>query len=430
MRAESNSSNGSAKSNSPTLHSPENFTKADHKHPGWIMRDNGFNKGTAFSGNERDTLNLRGLLPARVTTIDEQTSFALNQLKKFPEPINKYIYLESLKARNETVFYNLLINNMELCTPIVYTPTVGEACKKFGQIFRSAQGMYFTKDDKGHMRTMLDNWIHDDVSIIVVTDGSRILGLGDLGANGMGIPIGKLSLYVAAGGFHPMSTLPIMLDFGTNTESYMTDPCYLGMQHKRIPDDEYYTLVDEFMSAIKDKWPQALLQFEDFSNNHCFKLLELYKDQQLCFNDDIQGTGAVIAGGFINAAKLSGIPAKEHKFAFFGAGSAGIGVADQIVSVLMSHGLTIEQARNRFWFVDSKGLVTKTRGDKLASHKVAYARTDAKKELKTLEEVVREIKPTALIGLSGQGGKFTEKILRLMAENCKNPIVFPLSSTL
>lgn len=290
--------------------------------------------------------------------------------------------------------------------------------------------MIFTKEDKGHMRSMLDNWIYPKVSIIVVTDGSRILGLGDLGANGMGIPIGKLALYVAAAGFHPSTTLPVMLDFGTNNESLLNDDLYIGARHKRLPDDEYYELVEEFMMAVKDKWPDCLVQFEDFSNDHCFDLLKKYKNRHLCFNDDIQGTGAVVTSGFLNAVKLSGIPIKDHRIVFFGAGSAAVGVAKQIAHQMVLHGMTKEEALSKFWLVDSAGLVTSTREGKLQEHKVLFARKDVPKDgqLKTLIEVIKHVKPTALIGLSGQGGAFTEEILKEMASFNSKPIIFPLSN--
>lgn len=290
--------------------------------------------------------------------------------------------------------------------------------------------MIFCKRDKGNMRNILDNWIHPHVSIIVVTDGSRILGLGDLGANGMGIPIGKLSLYVAASGFYPSTTLPVMLDFGTNNEKLLKDKLYLGERHKRLPNNEYYELVDEFMTAVKSKWPGCLVQFEDFSNDHCFELLDKYKSKMLCFNDDIQGTGAVVASGYLNAIKISGIPLKDHRIVFFGAGSAAVGVAKQIVHLMVMEGIPKEEALKHFWLVDSKGLVTVTRGDKLQEHKVLFARKDIEKDaqITTLLSVVETVKPTTLIGLSGQGGTFTKEILSAMAKFNERPIIFPLSN--
>lgn len=393
-----------------------------------ILTNRTFNKGTAFDVEERDGLGLRGLLPPKIESIDQQNARVMTQFRQLTRPLEKYIYIQSLKERNETLFYNILLHNLEEMLPIVYTPTVGDACLNFGQIWRVAEGMYFSAKDKGHFREMMNNW-EQEVDIIVVTDGSRILGLGDLGANGMGIPIGKLSLYVAAAGFEPSRTLPILLDTGTNNESYLKDPLYLGLQHKRLADDQYYPLVDELVMAIKDKWPTALLQFEDFSNEHCFDLLEKYRNKLLCFNDDIQGTGSVIASGFINACKISGVPMDQQRIVFLGAGSAGIGVADTIVSVMEKQcGITKEQARKSFYFVDSKGLVTNNRGDKLASFKVPYARDDFTQQHDNLLDVVKSVKPTGLIGLSGMPKAFTQEIITELEKHSKSPIVFSLSN--
>lgn len=290
--------------------------------------------------------------------------------------------------------------------------------------------MYFGKEDKGEMLKMLDNWPYPNVSIIVVTDGSRILGLGDLGANGMGIPVGKLSLYVAAGGFHPSSTLPVTLDFGTNNEDLLNDKHYIGARHKRLPDDLYYELVDEFLMAVTTKWPNCLVQFEDISNDHCFELLDRYREKILCFNDDIQGTGAVVTSGFINACRLSGVPLAEQRIVLFGAGSAAIGVADQIVHLMITEGIPEEEVYKKFWIVDSRGLVSTTRGDTLQIHKLKYARTDIPQgeNLKELEKIVAYIKPTALIGFSGQGGAFTPEIITEMSKYSNKPIIFALSN--
>eukprot|EP01089_Gocevia_fonbrunei_P000331 TRINITY_DN1034_c0_g1_i1.p1 TRINITY_DN1034_c0_g1~~TRINITY_DN1034_c0_g1_i1.p1 ORF type:complete len:571 (+),score=151.17 TRINITY_DN1034_c0_g1_i1:47-1759(+) len=400
--------------------------------PNDILFHSTFNKGTAFTATERDALKLRGLLPPAVQSMEVQVKSALAHLHSFETPIQKYIYLSSLKQRNETLFYRLLIENLEECMPIVYTPTVGLACQLFHQNFRVADGMYFTKQDKGHIRNILDNWYHPNVDIIVVTDGSRILGLGDLGANGMGIPIGKLSLYVAAAGFHPARTLPITLDLGTNNKDFLNDPFYLGMRHPRLEDTEYLPIVDEFMKAVTDKWPHVLVQFEDFSNEHAFGLLERYRKNYFCFNDDIQGTGAVVAAGFVNAVKMAEKKMSEQKLVFFGAGSAGIGVADAIVNAMIEiqPDLTHEQARTKFWFLDSRGLITSNREGRLEAHKVSYARKDnGDQQYKTLIDVIKYVKPTALIGLAGvDGGVFTEEIITLMGENNERPIIFALSN--
>jgi malate dehydrogenase (oxaloacetate-decarboxylating)(NADP+) len=394
-----------------------------------LLRNPAVTKGSAFSAEERTNLRLRGLLPPRIESLQEQSNRCLYQFHSFTASIDKYVFLNSLKERNETLFYYLLSHNLELLMPFIYTPTVGEACIKFSREFRVAQGMYFCAEDKGHMADMVENWPNPQVDIIVVTDGSRILGLGDLGANGMGIPIGKLSLYVAGAGFHPQRTLPVQLDFGTNNRELLSDPFYLGQRHARLLDAEYYPLVDEFVWAVRKRWPNVVLQFEDFSNDHCFDLLEKYRHRCLCFNDDIQGTGAVILAGFISAVRALGKPLKSHRLVFLGAGSAGIGVADAIVSLFVEEEkLSLEEARKHFWFVDSKGLVTTTRGDELASHKKNYARQDSKRELKSLLEVVAEIKPTTLIGLSGQARSFTQDVLTELARHVERPIVFALSN--
>jgi len=391
-------------------------------------------KGTAFTEEERDALGLRGLLPPIVETLEDQAARALQQFRSQKTTIEKYNFLTVIRYTNEILFYHLLTTNMVEMVPIVYTPTVGQACVEFGQHYKWAEGMYITPKDKGQIRSILNNWKRggeEGVSIIVVTDGSRILGLGDLGAGGLGISIGKLQLYVAGAGFNPENTLPIILDTGTKTERYLKNENehYLGIPQKRLPDPEYYDFVEEFLMAVKDKWPRALLQFEDFSNDHCFSLLEKYQDRLRCFNDDIQGTGAVIAAGFINAVKTSGVSFKDQRIVFLGAGSAGIGVADQIADVMVTaeEGLTLEEARKRFYFVDSQGLVTTNRGGKLQSHKVPYARTDYEK-VESLLEIVKTVKPTSLIGLSGMGGSFTEEILKEMAAINDRPVIFALSN--
>ena len=265
---------------------------------------------------------------------------------------------------------------------------------------------------------MLNNWPQSEVDIIVVTDGSRILGLGDLGVNGMGIPVGKLSLYVAGSGFHPSGTLPVTFDFGTNNEKYLSDPEYLGRKEKRISGDAYLELVDEFMEAVTLKWPKVLVQFEDFSNDHAFMLLERYRERYLCFNDDIQGTGAVVLSGFINSLRIAKIDPKEVRLVFSGAGSAGIGVADMIVSFIAKKtGQSEEETRKQFWFTDSRGLITQNRGDELADHKKPYARDDnGDKQIKELKDVIEYVKPHALIGLSGQGGSFDEEVRKIFLE--------------
>eukprot|EP01094_Clydonella_sp_ATCC50884_P007315 TRINITY_DN1649_c0_g1_i1.p1 TRINITY_DN1649_c0_g1~~TRINITY_DN1649_c0_g1_i1.p1 ORF type:complete len:584 (+),score=195.60 TRINITY_DN1649_c0_g1_i1:66-1754(+) len=409
---------------SPDLHRPEHF----HSHRQDILRAPAFNKGTAFTQEERKKLGLRGLLPSQVETLDVQVARSLSQLRAFSSGIEQYIFLQMLMNTNETLFYALVLRNLKECMPIIYTPTVGQACQQFGSNFRVAQGMTFSHEDKGALRGMLDNWPQEKVDIIVVTDGSRILGLGDLGTNGMGIPIGKLSLYVAGSGFHPSTTLPMMLDLGTNNEQLLESPTYLGCKHKRIDDDEYMPFVEEFMAAVFDKWPNCLLQFEDFSNAHAFGLLEQYRDKYRCFNDDIQGTGAVVVSGIINALRVAKLDLKDVRLLFFGAGSAGVGVADTIVQLFVDNGFEVEEARSHFWFVDSRGLVTNNRGDTLAAHKVRFARKDVEEQQTQLIDVINYVKPNVMIGLSGQGGSFKQEHIEALTKFSENPIIFSLSN--
>jgi malic enzyme len=392
-----------------------------------ILRNPHENKGTSFSKEEREKLGLRGLLPPHIESMDFQLERVLAQFRNSKGDLQKWIMLNTLQRRNERLFYRLLIENLVETMPIVYTPTVGKACQEFGNLFRGEQGLYISIfQDKGEIHKVLDNW-HQTPDIIVVTDGSRILGLGDLGVNGMGIPVGKLSLYVAGGGFCPSKTLPITLDVGTNTDLYLKDPFYLGNPVKRVRGQEFIAFTDEFMKAVYTKWPKCVVQFEDFSNDVCFELLERYRHQYRCFNDDIQGTGAVVVSGFLNAVKITQVPLLEHKVVFLGAGSASTGVATYIAQYMVQQGATEEQAHKCFYLIDSKGLVTTTRGDTLENHKIPFARSDCQ-EKKTLLDVIKCIKPTAIIGLSGQGGTFTEDVIREMAKNNKKPIIFPLSN--
>lgn len=397
-----------------------------------------FNKDTAFTQQERHQYNLRGLLPYRVETIEQQAERALFQFQSKTTPLEKYVYLQSLRNRNETLFYHVLLNNVEQMLPIVYTPTVGAACTNFDSVWRETQGLYITIKDRGHVREILNNW-KGSPDMIVMTDGSRILGLGDLGSNGMGIAIGKLSLYVAAAGFHPARTLPICIDVGCNTPKIRDNRFYLGLPEPRVRGEEFFSFMEEVLMAIKDKWPKTLVQFEDWSNDVCFTLLENYRDRLLCFNDDIQGTGAVILSGFINAVKLSEISLEKHSVLFVGSGSAAVGVADQMARIF-SEGTSLseKEVRERFYFIDSKGLVTDNRGDwesiqKNAPFKIKYARSDipADSPLQSSDilAMVKELKPTVLIGLSGQfSGGFTKEVIQEHAKNHKYPIIFALSN--
>eukprot|EP00921_Rhytidocystis_pertsovi_P020451 GHVQ01032600.1.p1 GENE.GHVQ01032600.1~~GHVQ01032600.1.p1 ORF type:complete len:630 (+),score=68.71 GHVQ01032600.1:161-2050(+) len=400
---------------------------------GCLIRNEHLNKDSGFSLAERKSKYLTGLLPSDVEDIVKQVKRCLLQCRDCKTNLDKYIYLLDLKANNETLFYRLLSENLFELLPIVYTPTVGEACQKFCEIYRSPHGLYVSKDNKGHMLELLDNWSrnHPQVSLIVVSDGSRILGLGDLGANGMGISVGKATLYVAAGGFHPATTMPVIMDTGTNNEGLLNHALYMGKRHKRMSHKEFYEIMDEFLMAVQAKWPKCLVQFEDFSNDHCFDVLEKYRSRLLCFNDDIQGTGAVIAAGFLNAIKITKIPnPRDLRVLFLGAGSAGIGVADQIGRALQHrHGMTPEECKRIFYMIDSKGLITKQRGDfdSLASFKKPYVReTDS--AVTDVLATVKQIKPHAIIGLSGQGGQFNDEVLKTMGELNERPIVFSLSN--
>jgi len=341
-------------------------------------------------------------------------------------PLEKYQYLSHLRSANTHLFYRVLSENIQEITPLIYTPTVGEACQRWSEIYTQPEGLYLSFSDKGHLHHILQNWPHN-VEITVITDGSRILGLGDLGINGMGIPVGKLSLYTACAGIRPDATLPLTLDLGTSNQALIDDPLYLGSRRGKVTAEEERDFLDELMAALTERWPGIVIQYEDFKNP--FPALERYQHTYTMFNDDIQGTGAVILGGFINAVKQSGVAAADQRAVFLGAGSAGVGVAKQLVEFFMNEGLTEEQAKRCFWLVDSRGLVTNDRGDQLADHKVYFARNDNdSKQYKSLDDVVEYVKPTILMGLSTIGGAFTPKILTRMAELNDRPVIFPLSN--
>ncbi len=390
-----------------------------------LMRDPALNKGTAFTTEEREALSLTGLLPPRVHTLDEQVERILWNLRRKTNDLQRYIFLTGLQDRNVTLFYRLLVDNIEELMPIVYTPTVGLACIEYGHIFRRSRGIYITDNDKGRVAEILGNWDRRDVRNIVVTDGERILGLGDLGAYGMGIPVGKLALYTAAGGIHPSLTLPITIDVGTNNETLLNDPLYTGNKHPRIRGEEYDELLEEFVLAVQQVFPGTLLQFEDFANANAFKLLQKYRNQVCCFNDDIQGTASVTVSGLFTTLRITGSSLKEQLFLFLGAGEAGIGTGDLLVSALMEEGLSLQEARARCWFVDSKGLVVKSRTD-LKGHKLDYAHDH--ECITDFLAAVESLKPTAIIGVSGQAGRFTKEVLEAMARINERPVVFSLSN--
>ncbi|CAD6445063.1 2eddbf9f-7652-4537-857d-43c06a7d0761-CDS [Sclerotinia trifoliorum] len=368
-----------------------------------------------------------GLVPPNVESYALQTQRCLKQLEAKTSPIEKYMYLSNLRNNNVHLFYRLVQEHLTDITPLIYTPTVGEACLRWSEIYQQPEGLYLSYHDRGNLAEILSNWRHPEVEMTVVTDGSRILGLGDLGVNGMGIPVGKLSLYTGCAGIHPSKTLPITLDLGTNNETFLNDPLYMGNCMKRVSSEEEAEFMEELMVALNKIWPGIIVQYEDFKNP--FQSLAKYQNQYPCFNDDIQGTGAVILAGIINALRRTGIPVKDQRAVFMGAGSAGVGVAQQIVEFFRKEGLTEDEARRCFWFVDTKGLITSDRGDKLAEHKVYFSRDDNEgKQFKTLPEVVEYVKPTILMGLSTIRGIFDESIVKEMAKLNKNPIIFPLSN--
>ena len=384
-----------------------------------------FNKGTAFTEAERDALGLRGLLPPHVQSMDEQVQRVMANFRSKSSDIERYIQLVGLQDRNETLFYRVVMDHLEEMMPIIYTPTVGKACQEFGHIFRRARGMYVSLNDRGNIEKVLQNWPTHDVKVIVATDGERILGLGDLGASGMGIPIGKLSLYTACAGINPVQCLPITIDAGTNNETFLKDPLYIGLHQKRISGAEYDAFIEEFITAVKKVFPNVLFQFEDFGNSNAFRLLEKYRDQLCTFNDDIQGTGSVALAGVLSALRLTGGKMCDHRVLLSGAGEAGMGIADNIVTVLVEEGLSKAEARKRIWFVDSKGLIVKGR-EGLVEHKLHYAHDHA--PCADLLSAVKAIKPTMLIGVSGQPRTFTEEIVKTVGSFNKRPVVFALSN--
>ena len=383
------------------------------------------NKGTAFTEAERDALGLRGLLPPRVSTQETQALRVLENLQRKSSDIEKYIYLLSLQDRQEGLFYRVVMDNLDEMMPIIYTPTVGQGCQEYGHIFRRPRGLYISIKDRGHVRKILQNWPHSDVRIIVVTDGERILGLGDLGANGMGIPVGKLALYTACAGIHPTQCLPITLDVGTNNEALLKDPLYIGLAEKRLRGAAFDEMIEEFFAGVQKIFPKACIQLEDFGNSNAFRLLHHYRDLACTFDDDIQGTAAVVLAGLYSALRITGNKLTDHKFLFLGAGEAGIGIGDLIVTGLTAEGLPEDDARRRCCFVDSKGLVVKSRAD-LVEHKLPYAHDLP--PVSDFLQAVESLKPTAIIGVSGMPRTFTKPIVEAMARINRRPIVFALSN--
>ncbi|MGB5720478.1 MAG: NAD-dependent malic enzyme [Woeseiaceae bacterium] len=390
-----------------------------------ILHDPIRNKGTAFTEAERDALKLRGLLPPRVHSMAEQELRVLGNIRAKPTDLERYLYLIALQDRNENLYYRVIMNHIEEMMPIIYTPTVGKACQEFQHIYRKPRGFYVSLQDKGRVKKLLQNWPHKNARIIVVTDGERILGLGDLGADGMGIPIGKLALYTACAGIHPTQCLPVMLDVGTNNEKLLNDPLYNGLERRRARGEEYDELFAEFVEAAKEVFPGVLIQIEDFGNTNAFRLLEQYRSNTCLFDDDIQGTGAVAVAGVIAAMRITGGKLTEQKLLFLGAGEAGIGIADVFVAALKEEGIPEEEARKHCWFVDSKGLLVAGR-DNIAAHKEPYAHDH--EYIPDLLGAVNALKPTAILGLSGQPSTFTQDVVESMARINARPIIFALSN--
>jgi len=390
-----------------------------------LLRDPALNKGTAFTEEEREALGLKGLLPPRVHSMEEQVSRVLGNLRRKPTDLEKYIFLIGLQDRNKTLFYKVLLDNIDELMPIVYTPTVGQARQQYGHIFRRPRGIYITANDRGRVADLLRNWPYKDIRIIVVTDGERILGLGDLGADGMGIPVGKLALYTACAGISPSITLPVTIDIGTENEKLLNDPLYIGLKQRRLRGEAYDELIEEFVVAVQQVFPGALIQFEDFANRNAFRLLQKYRDEVCTFNDDIQGTASVTLAGLYSALRITGGKLSDQKFLFLGAGEAGIGTGDLTVSAMVHEGLSIEEARKRCWFVDSKGLVVKRRTD-LTGHKLDYAHDH--EFAADFPGAVEALEPTVIIGVSGKPRMFTQPVLEAMARFNQRPIVFSLSN--
>src|SRR5512144_1940985 len=389
-----------------------------------LLRDPLLNKGTAFTERERDTLGLRGLLPAHVLSMKAQTERMLTNLRQLPNDLDKYVALNALHDRNEALFFRLVCDNIDEIQPLIYTPTVGLACQKFGLIFQRPRGLFISANDRGRIAEILANWPYP-TKLIVVTDGERILGLGDLGANGMGIPVGKLSLYSACAGIHPESCLPVMLDVGTNNEEFLDDPYYIGLRQRRITGAAYDEFVDEFVTTARAAFPGVLIQFEDFANHSAFRLLHKYRDETCVFNDDIQGTAAVALAGLFSGLRISGGKLRDQRILFLGAGEAATGIADLVVSAMIAEGATEAEALRRNWLVDSRGLVVGGR-EGLSGHKLRYAHTD-QAPIADFLTAIKTLKPTAIIGVAAVGGAFTPEVLKTMAELNEQPIVFALS---
>ncbi|AIL70463.1 malate dehydrogenase (oxaloacetate-decarboxylating) [Vibrio vulnificus] len=392
------------------------------------------NKGSAFSAEERISFNLEGLLPETTETIQEQVERAYMQYKAFESDMDKHIYLRNIQDTNETLFYRLVQNHITEMMPIIYTPTVGAACENFSNIYRRGRGLFVSYANRDRIDDILNNASNHNVKVIVVTDGERILGLGDQGIGGMGIPIGKLSLYTACGGISPAYTLPIVLDVGTNNPQRLADPMYMGWRHPRITGADYDAFVEEFIQAVQRRWPDALIQFEDFAQKNAMPLLERYKNRICCFNDDIQGTAAVTVGSLMAACQAVGSKLSEQRITFLGAGSAGCGIAEAIIAQMVSEGISDKQARSQVFMVDRWGLLQEGMPNlldfqqRLVQKHSVTAKWETEANGFSLLDVVKNAKPTVLIGVSGAPGLFTQEVIQEMHKHCPRPIVFPLSN--
>ncbi len=405
--------------NSAAIKFPALYSRMNYLH------DPALNKGTAFTEEERDKLGLWGLLPPGINTMEEQVLRVMGNYNRKTSDLEKYIFLVALQDRNQTLFYRVLTDHLEEMMPIIYTPTVGLACQEFVHIFRRPKGIFVSDKNKGRFSEILQNWPNKEVRVIVITDGERILGLGDLGVAGMGIPVGKLSLYTACAGIHPSWCLPVTIDVGTNNVELQKDPLYFGMRHQRIRGEAYDDLIEEFITAVQENFPNTLIQFEDFGNINAFRLLNRYRNRICAFNDDMQGTASVALAGLYAAMRMIGQKITDQKILFLGAGEAGTGIGNLIVSAMMNEGLSQTEARQRCWFADSKGLVVKSRKN-LPEHKLRYAHEF--RDHPYFLDAVKALKPTAIIGVSGQPGTFTQPILEEMASCNERPIVFALSN--
>ncbi|ANN97000.1 TPA: NAD-dependent malic enzyme [Legionella pneumophila] len=401
-----------------------------------LLRDPILNKGTAFSLQERDEFALHGLIPTTVETLEQQVIRCLDAYSAKEEPLEKHIYLRALQDRNEVLFYRFIIDNLVDILPIIYTPVVGQACEMFSHIYRQPRGVFLSYPERDKLDSIIQNIASTrSIKVIVVTDGERILGLGDQGAGGLGIPIGKLSLYTSCGGIHPSNTLPIILDVGTNNKERLDDPEYIGWRHARISGKDYDDFVDQFVQSIKRHMPHVLLQFEDFAQQHAYPLLERYKDQLCTFNDDIQGTASVAVAAILAATRVTNTPLKEHRVALLGAGSAGCGISEQLVHAMMNQGLSEEEARSRFYLVDRYGLLHDEMTDLLPFQKGFVRSSTSLQNWKlekqgeiTLTDVINNAQPTILLGVSGQPNQFKEAMIKTMLSYCERPIIFPLSN--